>query len=172
MQNIEIKAICNDLDRTRQIALELNAQYTSTIKQIDTYFKVPAGRLKLREQVPGRHQLIYYNRPDEKAPKMSDYQVVSVDDPAGMRNLLSDSLGVLIEVQKQRELWLFENVRIHLDSVDDLGNYIEFEIIVNANRSEDFCYRLAENLVREFGVREEELESGSYSDLLSQTKIK
>ena len=47
--NIEIKARCKDLSRIRKILESRNARYIGKDHQIDTYFKVAQGRLKLRE---------------------------------------------------------------------------------------------------------------------------
>ncbi|MFQ5342152.1 MAG: class IV adenylate cyclase [Anaerolineae bacterium] len=165
MKNIEIKARCHDLDRARQTAGHLGAQPTATLHQVDTYFRVPAGRLKLREQEPGPDQLVFYRRPDQPAPKASDFQVVLVEDAAGLRRLLSDALGVLTQVSKQRELWQADNVRIHLDTVHGLGTFIEFEVMVIDDRSEESCHAQAEEMLQAFGIAEGDLIAGSYADL-------
>ena len=165
MKNIEIKARCHDLDRTRQTAGHLGAQHVVTMHQVDTYFRVPAGRLKLREQQPGPDQLVFYRRPDQTAPKASDFQVVLVEDAAGLRRLLSDALGVLTQVSKQRELWQADNVRIHLDTVHGLGTFIEFEVMVIDGRSEESCRAQAEEMLEAFGILQADLVAGSYADL-------
>ena len=48
--NVEIKARCSDLDRVRDRLIALGARVVGTDHQIDTYFQVPRGRLKLRER--------------------------------------------------------------------------------------------------------------------------
>ncbi len=167
-KNIEIKARYHDLDRARRIAGQLGAEHLVTMQQVDTYFRVPAGRLKLREQEPGIDQLVFYRRPDRPQPKVSDYQVVLVEDAAGMRRLLSDALGTLVNVRKRRELWQVDNVRIHLDEVEELGTFIEFEVMVMDGHAEEECLVQAEELLRAFGIGDEGLISGSYADLISQ----
>ena len=47
--NIEIKARCNDLEAIQKILTSGNAEFKGTDRQIDSYFKVNSGRLKLRE---------------------------------------------------------------------------------------------------------------------------
>lgn len=165
MLNVEIKARYVRLDRARQIAGQIGAEHAATIQQTDTYFRVPAGRLKLREQEPGADQLVFYRRPDQPAPKASDFQVVRVEDAAGMHRLLSDALGVLTQVRKQRDLWLVDNVRIHLDTVDGLGTFIEFEVMVIDDRTEASCRAQAEELLEAFGIHADELIAGSYADM-------
>ncbi len=165
MKNIEIKARYANLDRARQTAGHVGARHVATIQQTDTYFRVPAGRLKLREQEPGVDQLVFYRRPDQPAPKASDFQVVLVQDAAGIRRLLSDALGVLTQVHKRRELWQVDNVRIHLDTVRGLGTFIEFEVMVIDGRSEETCRAQAEEMLQAFGIGEADLIAGSYADL-------
>ncbi len=167
-KNIEIKARYGALDRARHIAGQIGARHVVTMQQVDTYFRVPAGRLKLREQEPGSDQLVFYRRPDQPQPKASDYQVVLVEDAAGMRRLLSDALGALVQVRKRRELWQVDNVRIHLDEVEALGTFIEFEVMVMDRHAEETCRVQAEELLQAFGIGDEELVSGSYADLISE----
>ena len=46
--NSEIKARCADQEAVRQYLHEHGADFKGTDHQIDTYFHVPEGRLKLR----------------------------------------------------------------------------------------------------------------------------
>jgi predicted adenylyl cyclase CyaB len=163
--NIEIKARCVDLSQARRTAAALGANHVVTMQQTDTYFRVAAGRLKLREQTPGQHQLVFYYRPDQPTPKASDFQVVAVEDAAGLRKLLSDALGTLTQVHKQRELWRVDNVRIHLDTVEGLGTFIELEVMVTAGHTEDTCRAKALALLEAFGIAETDLVSGSYAEM-------
>ena len=39
-------------------------------------------------------------------------------------------LGVRACVRKRREVWLYRNARIHLDTVDGLGCFVEIEVVV------------------------------------------
>ncbi|MBS1251627.1 MAG: hypothetical protein MAG451_00660 [Anaerolineales bacterium] len=165
MLNIEIKAKLEDLERARRTAGRLGAEHVATLQQTDTYFRVPRGRLKLREQEPGADQLVLYRRPDQPTPKVSDYQVVPVAESAGVRALLSDALGILTQVRKRRELWRLDNVRIHLDTVDGLGTFIEFEVMVIDGRSEESCRARAEELLASFNISQGDLVAGSYADL-------
>jgi adenylate cyclase class 2 len=68
---IEIKAKCADHEPIRQILLEKGADFRGTDHQIDTYFKVPNGRLKLREGNI-ENTLIHYERENEEGPKQSN----------------------------------------------------------------------------------------------------
>ncbi len=168
MKNVEIKAVCRDLDAARTAAARLGAECQGTIHQVDTYFRVPSGRLKLRQATPGSDQLVYYHRPDDPQPKVSEIHMVEVAHADALCGLLSTALGVLARVAKQRELWLLDNVRIHLDAVDGLGTFIEFEILVTEEHPEAACHARAKELLKALGVSPADLVAGSYSDLLRQ----
>jgi predicted adenylyl cyclase CyaB len=165
MLNVEIKARLTDLNQARQVAASLGAEHSATRQQTDTYFRVLAGRLKLREQTDHPPVLIFYHRPDQPDPKASDYQLVAVEEGAGMRQLLSDALGIRTQVRKQRELWLVDNIRIHLDTVEELGTFIEFEVMVIDGHTEAKCRAQAQALCEAFGIGEADLIAGSYADL-------
>jgi predicted adenylyl cyclase CyaB len=167
MKNIEIKARCADLERARRIARGLGATRTSIAAQVDTYFTVPNGRLKLRTDHAEGDRLIFYRRSDQAGPKRSDFELVPITEAEQLRDLLADALGVRAEVHKRREVWQWKDVRIHLDEVDGLGTFIEFEIAVDEAHPEAACREHARNLLHAFGITESDLIAGSYADLLS-----
>ncbi len=72
-RNVEIKAVDPDPARTLERALALGASDHGVLAQRDTYFAVPRGRLKLREQERGGDELIAHERPDEAAVRVSTY---------------------------------------------------------------------------------------------------
>ena len=74
--------------------------------------------MKLREIEGQPAQLIWYVRPDEQAPKASDYLVVPVADAPLLKSALTAAFGVGGVVDKRREIFLWHNVRIHLDEVE------------------------------------------------------
>lgn len=127
-RNVELKASDPDPERTLALALALGARDEGLLRQRDTYFRVPAGRLKLREEEPGRQaRLVQYERPDGGRARESRYRLVAVPDPAQLRAALDASLGTLAVVEKERRLLLHGCVRIHLDRVASLGTFLELE---------------------------------------------
>jgi predicted adenylyl cyclase CyaB len=44
---------------------------------------------------------------------------------------LSAALGIRSRVEKQRTVYWFKNVRIHIDEVRALGTFIEFEAVIS-----------------------------------------
>lgn len=165
-RNIELKARCADLAAARHAAGELGAEFVGVLEQCDTYFVVPRGRLKLREIAGQGAELIYYERADNTAARRSEYRLVRVDDAAAMRDALSAALGMRGQVRKRRELWIWRHVRIHLDTVDGLGTFIEFEAVMMPGEADEVGHRKLAELRAALGVADGDLVGVSYSDLL------
>jgi homotetrameric cytidine deaminase len=166
-RNVELKARDTDPAATLERALALGATDEGVLTQRDTYFERARGRLKLREQDGGREagaRLIAYTRRDGEAARTSAYRLAEVADPAALREALDAALGTLVVVEKRRRLLLFENVRIHLDEVRDLGSFVELEGVAapdsDLSREHELVARLREELALGEPV------AGSYSDLL------
>ncbi len=170
MQNIEIKAAYPDSDAGKRRATEIGARYEATLLQIDTYFSVPHGRLKLREIDGGENQLIFYDRADSSGPKVSEYQICPVADAGLLKATLGPALGIWCVVEKQRDLYLYDEVRIHFDEVRGLGRFIELEGVVSGDANKFDARKKVEFLVAELGIPTSGLVEGSYSDLLGGFK--
>lgn len=172
MPNIEIKARYPNLEKARGIALGLKAQWVGHDRQVDTFFKVPRGRLKLRESTLKGSMLIPYLRPNVQGPKTSQYVVIPISDASKTKWLLKETLGVEGVVVKQRELYLLGNIRIHLDRVKGLGNFLEFEAVfakdtANIRKKETIKVK---KLLRVFQIETKDLLENSYRDQLKRKK--
>jgi homotetrameric cytidine deaminase len=155
-RNLEIKARDPDPARSLERALALGVEDRGEIAQRDTYFARATGRLKLREQTPGETELIQYRRADEAGPRVSHYRRVAADEE--LKQALEAALGTLVVVEKRRRLLLADHVRIHLDQVEGLGDFVELEAV-----GEDDSGAI-ERLRGELEIGE--LIPGSYSDLM------
>ena len=164
--NAEIKARCTSPENIRQILRSKNARYIGTDTQIDTYFAVPSGRLKLR-QGKIENALIYYNRSDQAASKISEVELFKTANAPGLLRVLEAALPKLIVVEKMREIYFIENVKFHLDQVKGLGSFVEIEAIdqdgeIDVEELHAQCAYYRELL----GIQDEALERSSYSDML------
>ncbi len=162
---IEFKARCRDHVRIREILKLKNARFVGEDHQIDTYFRVPQGRLKLREGNI-ENALIFYSRPNQAGPKQSDVALAKVPAQSDLRVVLTKALGVLVAVDKRREIYFIENVKIHLDRVEGLGEFVEVEAIGSSNEIAALREQ-CEAFLTEFGIGEADLIEGSYSDMLA-----
>ncbi|MDX1407234.1 MAG: class IV adenylate cyclase [Saprospiraceae bacterium] len=166
INNVEIKARCANPDEVRQVLLNTGARAVGTDHQVDTYFVVPRGRLKLRA---GRieNSLIFYHRPDHSGPKHSAVHLYPVHEPAVMASLLEAALDTLIVVDKQREIYFIDHVKFHIDQVKELGNFVEIEVIDHtAARPLTDLTDECDAFMRLLGISEADLIHHSYSDML------
>jgi adenylate cyclase len=166
--NIEIKARLRDLETVRARAESLSDTPVQVIPQEDTFFNVPRGRLKLRELAPDRAQLVYYERPDVAGPKRSDYILAATSEPSVLKAALTAALGVRGVIRKRRFLYLAGQTRIHLDEVEDLGTFMELEVVLRPGQTDAEGRAVAEDLLARLGVQEEDWIEGAYLDLLEQ----
>lgn len=162
--NIEIKAKCVDQSKIREILKEYNADYKGLDHQIDTYFHVHHGRLKLREGNI-ENALIHYERENIEGPKQSNILLFKVDPGSQLKELLTKSLGILAVVDKQREIYFIDNVKFHLDNVLGLGTFVEIEAIdedgtIGREKLLEQCIRY----LQLFGIQNTDLLMDSYSD--------
>ncbi len=171
-KNIEIKARCKDLKKVRKLLKQLSARLEGIDIQTDTFFRVARGRLKMRESSLYGALLIPYVRTDSKGPKKSEYTLIQTPDVLKTKKLLSRILGVRGVVEKKREIYIYKNVRIHLDQVKNLGTFIEFEAVVSPHDNEYDSHSNIEHLMNYLHVKEKDLISGAYIDILEVVEKK
>ncbi len=164
--NVEIKARTTNAAGIRKILQEKNADFRGTDHQTDTYFNVPKGRLKLR-QGNIENTLIQYERANLAGPKTSNFNVMPVSDGPALKEILKDSLGIKVVVDKQREIYFIDNVKFHLDQLQSLGSFVEIEA---SNKYADLdAAALNEQCnyyIQLFGIATADMITHSYSDLL------
>lgn len=172
--NIEIKAKITDCESIRKILLNNSAEFKGIDEQTDTYYKVGKGRLKLRE---GNIEncLVFYEREDQRGPKKCKYSIIKFfpDDPVFLKikNILEMSLGILVTVEKKREIYFIENVKFHIDSVKNLGNFFEIEAIKTNNQSVSDLISQCERYLKESGINKDDLIKTSYSDMIIEKNL-
>ena len=174
MINVEIKAVVvrDHADRIREKLLALPGTTSpGTDHQIDTYFMVPKGRLKLRQGTIER-TLIAYNRPDLTGPKTSKYTLVPVEADAAdrLKKALTVSCGVLAVVDKKREIYFNGNVKFHLDVVEGLGSFVEIEARDEKEEMRaDQLMAQVHHYLGLFQITRDALMADSYSDMILNT---
>jgi len=170
--NIEIKAKCSNPDSVREILKSHNADFKGTDHQIDTYFKVNEGRLKLRE---GNIEnfLIFYSRDNQAGPKQSDVTLYKTEPNSPLKVALTQALGILVVVNKQREIYFIDNVKFHIDDVKGLGTFVEIEAIDNIGSiGKEKLLKQCQEYIKILNISEADLIKNSYSDMLMQNYVK
>ncbi|OAV43576.1 class IV adenylate cyclase [Lewinella sp. 4G2] len=166
---VEIKATSTDHDRQRALLLDRQADFRGTDHQVDHYFNVPDGRLKLRHGTI-EQSLIFYQRNNQAGPKDSHVNLTVLSGEAEAQQLaatLDAALGTWVKVDKHREIYFIDNVKFHLDTVVGLGTFIEIEAIGDDPSEHDALLAQCQHYVAYLGVGEADLIQNSYSDLLA-----
>ena len=169
MKNLEIKAKYSDLKTAMKIAEEIGAEYQGILDQEDIYFKISPGRLKLRIINNTDTELIYYKRANVKTARESEYEIFKVKNGKELLAVLKSILPINIIVKKRRELYIYENVRIHLDTVKRLGKFLEFEAVCKNKKEMSEAKGKLKKLIRNFNIKKDGLIKLSYSDLTAKT---
>jgi adenylate cyclase, class 2 len=153
--NIEFKASVDNITAFEEKLLALQPVFAGLDHQIDTYFNVPEGRLKLREGNI-ENALIYYERSDEAGAKQSNIILYQHTPDKNLKAILSKTIGVKVVVDKKRKIYFINNVKFHFDVVDALGTFIEVEAI-----DRDGSIGIAT-------LQQQQYIAVSYSDMLTQ----
>lgn len=166
-RNVEIKARSRDLAEQFALAASLSEKPPEILVQEDTFFNVPVGRLKLREFGNGLGVLVQYERADSEGPTESRYVLSVTKEPATLREALANALGVRGVVRKRRTVYLVGQTRIHLDEVEELGSFVELEVVLRPGEELAYGAAIAEDLMSKLGIEEGELIREAYVDLLT-----
>lgn len=110
--------------------------------------------------------LVQYDRPDVTGPKLSEFNILETDNPEILNKILTESVGVLGEVKKMRQLFMYGQTRIHLDKVEGLGEYLEFEVCLTPSQTVEDGTKIANELQNTFEIQCEHLMAGAYLDEL------
>jgi len=163
-----VKTRVGDLNAVRARVEKLADAPAVVLDQVDTFFRTPEGRLKLRVFPDGKGELIAYRRPDSAGPKTSEYSIYRTSQPEALGAALRGVLGVRGVVRKRRLLYLVGQTRVHLDEVDGLGSFLELEVVLADGQAPGDGEAIARQLLRELGVRDEDRVAGAYIDLLER----
>ncbi|GMV24382.1 MAG: hypothetical protein AMXMBFR58_04130 [Phycisphaerae bacterium] len=166
MHNVEFKSELRDVQLARTLARAHGAAFIDAVDQLDTYYRVPTGRLKKRETTGEPVEYIFYDRADRSKPKLSHFTIYT--EAQAQARFGSAPLPVWLTVKKVREIYLLGNVRIHIDTVDKLGTFLEFEALVGTNHPIAACHRCIRDLREIFAPVLGEPISCGYSDLVEQ----
>ena len=160
--NLELKIKATSHESLKKILKQIGAENKGMLNQKDVYYSVPNGLLKLRIE-NGNESLIVYNRNENDKSRWSDFEVLKFINGKGEK-FFSKLFDVEIIVKKERELFYYDDTRIHLDTVNNLGKFLELETLV-INGKADAKKRFAK-IIRLLKLDESKQIRKSYRDLL------
>ena len=162
---IEIKAKCANPQEIEDILINLNADFRGEDEQIDTYFKCENGRFKLREGEI-ENSLIFYKRPDQSGPKLSDVKLFKTEPQSLLKEVLTFANGVVKTVHKKRKIFFIQNVKFHIDKVMNIGSFVEIEAIdETGEKTSDELLHQCKFYLQLFKIKDSDLITNSYSDM-------
>lgn len=164
--NFEFKARVKDADLLERKLQRLNPVFKGEDHQVDTYFNVSAGRLKLREGNI-ENALIHYERKNDAGAKQSHIILYEHQPSKALKDILVKTLGVKVIVDKLRRIYFIDNVKFHFDMVEGLGRFIEVEAIdrtgdIGIEKLKAQCSFYADL----FELQQDNYIANSYSDML------
>lgn len=165
-RNVEIKGRVANLTLICKRVEMIADSGPSMIEQEDTFFACPNGRLKVRTFSETEGELIYYERPDSAEPSISHYIRSKTSDPRSICDLLSSALGIRGFVRKKRTLYIAGQTRIHLDEVENLGSFIELEVVLSPQQTTSEGISIAQEIMEKLGINKDDLVGKAYIDLL------
>lgn len=173
-RNVEIKARVAStaaLQAMEARAVAMAGKPAFALRQDDSFFHAPQGRLKLRVESrdggPAEAVLIAYQRPDQSGPKLSRYRITPTADPDGLRETLALACGAIGRVVKDRRVVLVGRTRVHLDRVEGLGPFVELEVVLREGEALEAGEAEARALMAGLGIAEADRLEPAYLDLLA-----
>lgn len=164
--NIEFKASTNKLAESEALLQQHNPLFIGEDHQVDTYFNIPSGRLKLREGNI-ENALIHYEREDFASAKSSHVLLYHHKPDKALKEILIKTLGIKAVVSKKRKIYFIDNVKFHFDMVDGLGTFVEVEAIdKDGTIGKDLLQEQCNKYAAMFGINAEDYCSVSYSDMV------
>jgi predicted adenylyl cyclase CyaB len=145
------------------------------LSQSDTYYALnatvnPNTRLKLREEydINGKFNayMISYDRENVEGEKMSEYHFFPVADVAAFKKVVANGLTEKYVVSKRRHLYLYKNARVHFDSVANVGNFVEIEVVIKTDEDEKNTSELMEELLSLLNLKQNKKIAEGYAQLL------
>jgi predicted adenylyl cyclase CyaB len=165
--NIEFKARTARLAQQEALLQQQpHLRFAGEDHQVDTYFHVAHGRMKLREGNI-EYALIHYTRENTASSKSSHVILYQPKPDPALKNLLTAALGIKMVVRKRRRIYFIDNVKFHFDTLDTLGDFVEVEAIdQNGTIEPEVLQQQCEYYANLLGIQPEDYMAESYSDLL------
>ena len=171
MLEIELKVRISSLEAVRQQLHRLNAQFCGRMHEHDIYYNAPHRDFAvtdeaIRVRYTNDHAVVTYKGAKIKTSGLKAREELNtlVDSGAVFEQML-DRLGFTrtAEVNKWRENYRLSGAAITLDEVEDLGTFVEIEILAEDENS-NTAARI-EEIAKEIGVSGEPI-LASYLELL------
>ncbi|MCA9279618.1 MAG: CYTH domain-containing protein [Phycisphaeraceae bacterium] len=164
MVSVEYRAELRDAHFATSILRKIGATRIISLDVVDTYFNIPSGTLKKREAQDEPVDFVFYERKAIAGPKLCTFTIYSKE--AAKQRYGVQPLPVLARVMKRRSIYMLGNVKIHIDDIEDIGTFIEFETLVSRELNARHCHQQINTLREKLAMLLGEPISQRYADLV------
>jgi len=120
----ELKIRIWDYQKVEEKLIKLGAKFSEEIDVVDTYFKQPAGEvLKITEDNRGN----FFVKLKSKNGKFEIVKYEPIDDVDNIKDELTKKFGVKCILKKKRRFFDFENYKININLIEDVGEFLIVE---------------------------------------------
>ncbi|MBD3208364.1 MAG: class IV adenylate cyclase [Candidatus Nealsonbacteria bacterium] len=172
IMEIEVRAKINSPDIIREKLSELGAKKTKERKQLDKYFssmelceKLDYSFL-LRIRKSGKEYSVNVKTNKQKTDGIWEEYETPIENPEVFEEMFQ-AMGLerVIEVAKNRESFRLGDINLNIDTFEDRGSFLEFEIISEDKEAKEKLFHLAEGL----GINKDKIiEKGYISTFLKE----
>ncbi len=167
MLEVEVKAKIKNLDKFEKKLTEINGKFLKREIQEDAYFNHPWRDFAktdeaLRIRKIGNETFLTYKgkRLDAETKTREEIEIKCGEEISEILTLLG--FKVVANVKKSRTEYLFENLHICVDDVEQLGNFVEIEGKELKDKSKIF------EILKIFEIEKSETLTKSYLELLTE----
>ena len=117
----ELKIRIRDYNKVEDNLIKLGAKFSGEIDVVDTYFKQPAGEvLKITEDDRGNFLVNLKSRNG----KFEIVKYEEIDDVQKVKDDLTKKFGIKCVLKKKRRFFDFENYKININLIEDIGEFL------------------------------------------------
>jgi len=170
MIEVEVKARISNLKEIKRRILKLGGKRIGLLRQLDVYFKMPHEKFSqhigvLRVRRSNNICTLTYKGPRLGTEEAREEITVTISDFETMLEILHKlGLTELVKISKDREIYKVDHIKISLDTVKGLGNFIELELTVSKCEVSEIHTRLMQ-LLEKLGISKDAIEPLTYLEL-------
>ncbi|NLL10486.1 MAG: class IV adenylate cyclase [Methanomicrobiales archaeon] len=171
MLEIEIKVRVSTIEEIKKRIITIGGEHSETVVEEDQYYNAPHRDFEitdeaLRVRSAGGGTILTYKGPKNTllGSKIREECNVRIDDAETFDTILKN-LGFrpVAHVRKLREYYAYQDFSIALDKVDQLGEFVEIELVTE--NDVEMAAKRVDELAEKLGVIGERI-SISYLELL------
>lgn len=137
MDFVDFTAELRDQELAHIALKRLRAVFVVASEFSDTLFKVAQGTLRRRMADDEPNEWLLQTRQELAGTAVVNTE--SLTDEQARSRFGTRSLPIWMSYTLRRELWMLETVRIHIDTISNLGSFIHLQALVYPQQSEDEC---------------------------------